>query len=115
MGAADVVPGVSGGTIAFISGIYNELINSINEFNKKQVYLKRVAEIDENVHGVYYRIPEMGLVRLLLDEKLIAEKKVLIAQFGEVHPLNPTYLNGNYNIEFYPKLGAIKQIIKKNP
>jgi putative membrane protein len=30
MGAADVVPGVSGGTIAFISGIYEELINSIN-------------------------------------------------------------------------------------
>ena len=26
MGAADVVPGVSGGTIAFISGIYEELI-----------------------------------------------------------------------------------------
>ncbi len=31
MGAADVVPGVSGGTIAFISGIYEELITSINQ------------------------------------------------------------------------------------
>ncbi|NJW51632.1 DUF368 domain-containing protein [Salinimicrobium oceani] len=30
MGAADVVPGVSGGTIAFISGIYEELINTIS-------------------------------------------------------------------------------------
>lgn len=29
MGAADVVPGVSGGTIAFITGIYEELIDSI--------------------------------------------------------------------------------------
>ncbi|MBX2845557.1 MAG: DUF368 domain-containing protein [Saprospiraceae bacterium] len=29
MGAADVVPGVSGGTIALITGIYEELINSI--------------------------------------------------------------------------------------
>ncbi len=29
MGAADVVPGVSGGTIAFITGIYQELIDSI--------------------------------------------------------------------------------------
>ena len=29
MGAADVVPGVSGGTIAFIVGIYEELIDSI--------------------------------------------------------------------------------------
>lgn len=33
MGAADVVPGVSGGTIAFISGIYEELIDSINRIN----------------------------------------------------------------------------------
>lgn len=33
MGAADVVPGVSGGTIAFITGIYEELINSIKSIN----------------------------------------------------------------------------------
>lgn len=33
MGAADVVPGVSGGTIAFITGIYEELINSIKSVN----------------------------------------------------------------------------------
>ncbi|MEM1138058.1 MAG: DUF368 domain-containing protein [Bacteroidota bacterium] len=33
MGAADVVPGVSGGTIAFISGIYEELLESIDNLN----------------------------------------------------------------------------------
>ncbi|MEP3209367.1 MAG: DUF368 domain-containing protein [Maribacter sp.] len=33
MGAADVVPGVSGGTIAFISGIYEELVSSINNID----------------------------------------------------------------------------------
>ena len=33
MGAADAVPGVSGGTIAFISGIYEELINTISNIN----------------------------------------------------------------------------------
>lgn len=33
MGAADVVPGVSGGTIAFISGIYEELIGTISGAN----------------------------------------------------------------------------------
>jgi len=33
MGAADVVPGVSGGTIAFISGIYEELITTISGVN----------------------------------------------------------------------------------
>lgn len=35
MGAADVVPGVSGGTIAFISGIYEELLGSISNVNLK--------------------------------------------------------------------------------
>ncbi|WP_265573516.1 DUF368 domain-containing protein [Venatoribacter cucullus] len=33
MGAADVVPGVSGGTIAFITGIYTELLDSIKSIN----------------------------------------------------------------------------------
>ena len=33
MGAADVVPGVSGGTIAFITGIYQELISTISGIN----------------------------------------------------------------------------------
>ena len=39
MGAADVVPGVSGGTIAFISGIYEELIGSINEIKPSLITL----------------------------------------------------------------------------
>ena len=42
MGAADVVPGVSGGTIAFITGIYHELINTLGNlgFNAIQVLFK---------------------------------------------------------------------------
>ena len=37
MGAADVVPGVSGGTIAFIVGIYDELIDSIKSINAQSL------------------------------------------------------------------------------
>lgn len=37
MGAADVVPGVSGGTIAFITGIYEELLNSIKSVNPQAI------------------------------------------------------------------------------
>jgi len=47
MGAADVIPGVSGGTIAFVSGIYEELINSIISIDKTffQLALKfKIAE-----------------------------------------------------------------------
>ena len=39
MGAADVVPGVSGGTIAFIVGIYDELIESIKSINLNSLKL----------------------------------------------------------------------------
>ena len=39
MGAADVVPGVSGGTIAFIVGIYDELIDSIKSINWENLRL----------------------------------------------------------------------------
>lgn len=38
MGSADVVPGVSGGTIAFITGIYEELLNSIRMVGQPQFW-----------------------------------------------------------------------------
>ncbi len=39
MGAADVVPGVSGGTVAFITGIYDELIESLKSCNIQALQL----------------------------------------------------------------------------
>lgn len=45
MGAADVVPGVSGGTIAFIAGIYDELINSIKSINMHSLRLLFTGKI----------------------------------------------------------------------
>tara|TARA_B100001113_G_scaffold130875_1_gene107006 strand:- start:806 stop:1708 length:903 start_codon:yes stop_codon:yes gene_type:complete len=39
MGIAEIIPGVSGGTIAFITGIYEELINSIKSVNASSVKL----------------------------------------------------------------------------
>lgn len=44
MGAADVVPGVSGGTMAFILGIYEELIESIREFGQPP-FLRAVTRL----------------------------------------------------------------------
>ena len=54
MGSADVVPGVSGGTIAFISGIYGELIDSIRSFDTTALRLLlggRFAECWRHVNG----------------------------------------------------------------
>jgi putative membrane protein len=47
MGAANVIPGVSGGTIALITGIFERLINSIKSFNIKAVKLLFKGRIKE--------------------------------------------------------------------
>ncbi|MBN1277018.1 MAG: DUF368 domain-containing protein [Deltaproteobacteria bacterium] len=52
MGAADVVPGVSGGTMAFILGIYDELINSIRSFDLRGLRLLvrlKMRQLSEHV------------------------------------------------------------------
>ncbi len=54
MGAADVVPGVSGGTIAFITGIYEELINSIKNIDLqalKLLFSFRFADFWKKING----------------------------------------------------------------
>lgn len=45
MGGADVIPGVSGGTIAFITGIYEELINSIKSIDADAIKLLRSFDL----------------------------------------------------------------------
>jgi putative membrane protein len=47
MGAADIVPGVSGGSIALIAGIYQELLDSINAFNFNNLLLLKSFRIKE--------------------------------------------------------------------
>ena len=52
MGAADVVPGVSGGTIAFIVGIYDELINSIKSINLETLKLLFTGKLTAFWRGI---------------------------------------------------------------
>jgi putative membrane protein len=61
MGAADVVPGVSGGTIAFITGIYEELLNSIRSVNGEA--LRLLARFD--LKGFWRQINGTFLVVLV--------------------------------------------------
>ncbi|HRG10880.1 MAG TPA: DUF368 domain-containing protein [Cyclobacteriaceae bacterium] len=54
MGAADVVPGVSGGTVAFITGIYEELIQSIKSIDLNAIKLLlsfQIAEFWKLING----------------------------------------------------------------
>ena len=56
MGAADVIPGVSGGTIAFITGIYDQLIESINSINDtalKLFFSGKFKEFWKHINGSF--------------------------------------------------------------
>jgi putative membrane protein len=56
MGAADVVPGVSGGTIALITGIYEELIASLKSFSLdalRILFRKGLREFWRHINGSF--------------------------------------------------------------
>ncbi|MFK8302781.1 DUF368 domain-containing protein [Capnocytophaga stomatis] len=64
MGAADVVPGVSGGTIAFISGIYEELIDSISKINLEALKILRkegFASFWKHINGSFFIALFLGI------------------------------------------------------
>ena len=64
MGAADVVPGVSGGTIAFITGIYEELLGSIRSVNGEAVKLLlrfRLADFWRHINGNFLVVLLSGI------------------------------------------------------
>lgn len=65
MGAADVVPGVSGGTIAFISGIYEELllsIRSITPVNIAMLWQKGFGSFWKAINGSFLAVLLSGIL-----------------------------------------------------
>lgn len=69
MGGADVVPGVSGGTIAFISGIYDELINSLKSVDVTAFRLLlsfRIADFWKKINGNFLLAVLAGIATSIL-------------------------------------------------
>ena len=62
MGAADIVPGVSGGTVAFITGIYDQLLDSLRAVDLE--FLARLSRFD--IAGAWQHINGRFLLALLL-------------------------------------------------
>lgn len=66
MGAANVIPGVSGGTIALLTGIFNELIESLNalmSLSSWKLLLKgHIQEFWKAIHGTFLLWLGIGIV-----------------------------------------------------
>jgi putative membrane protein len=64
MGAADIVPGVSGGTMALITNIYEELIDSINNLtfrSLKKLFSKEFKSAWKALNGSFLLSLAMGI------------------------------------------------------
>ena len=65
MGVAEVIPGISGGTLALILGIYERLINAISSFNLDLISLlkdKRIFEAWDQVDGTFITLLVIGML-----------------------------------------------------
>ena len=85
MGAADVVPGVSGGTIAFITGIYEELIASIKSINiaaVRTLFKDGINSFWKAVNGTFLLLLVAGILVsvLSLAKVLILASAVFVAK-----------------------------------
>ena len=66
MGAANVIPGVSGGTIALLTGIFNELIDALDaimSFSTWKLLIKgQLKEFWETIHGTFLLWLAVGVI-----------------------------------------------------
>ena len=81
MGAANVVPGVSGGTIALVTGIYERLIDALKSFDTEA--LKMGLKFD--IAGLWKKVDGLFLTSLMLGVGLsiVTLAKILEKQFDE--------------------------------
>ena len=69
MGAADLVPGVSGGTMAFVLGVYQDLLDGIRSFNLNALRLAlrlRLRELEQQIPLRFLLALGLGMVTAAL-------------------------------------------------
>lgn len=81
MGAANIVPGVSGGTIALLTGIYTELIEAINQFlvtaNWKLFLQGNIKEFWKKIHGNFLAALAIGVGLSLISMAKVMEYAII--------------------------------------
>jgi len=91
MGAADVVPGVSGGTMAFILGIYAKLLNAIRSFDV--LWLQHIFKLEfkavlqrppEPIYGLFFGLIVGSIIALLPEAKRLDMSAVFFISMGTV-------------------------------
>lgn len=89
MGAADIVPGVSGGTVAFITGVYEELLDSLKKMTPASLalwYREGFASFWRHINGFFLLSLFCGILLSILSLAnvvtfLLAEHPLLVWGF----------------------------------
>ena len=79
MGAVNKIPGVSGGTVAFITGIYEDLINSIKKINFKSfkiLFSRGFKDFYFEINGRFLTIVFSGVIASFFSVSLILDKLI---------------------------------------
>ena len=66
MGVADLIPGVSGGTIAFITGIYQQLLNALSSFDTQFLLTLQFKNFLAHIHLRFLLTLFLGIILALL-------------------------------------------------
>ena len=108
IGAADTVPGISGGTIAFITGIYEELVNSLRSFvpkNFKLFFTGRINEFWKGINGNFLLIVFLGIATSLI---LLAK---IVLDMLDTYPIATwSFFFGLILVSTYSVLGIIREV-----
>ena len=79
MGAVNKIPGVSGGTVAFVTGIYEDLLNSIKKINFnafKILFSKGFKAFYEEINGKFLTIVFSGVIASFFSVSLILDSLI---------------------------------------
>ncbi len=88
-------------------------LKKLDSLSSAQNKLKDSASPLAGKSGIYYRMPGKTEIRLINGLSLMATSRATIAQFGAVAPFPESFLDGNYQVKYHSKTGAIKSILEK--
>ncbi|MBK8136189.1 MAG: DUF368 domain-containing protein [Chloroflexi bacterium] len=106
MGTADIIPGVSGGTIAFIMGIYDTLVDAIKSFNIGAIRLalgRKFAELVDHVSLRFVIALGLGILSAVL---------LLSNLLGELLETQPTFIFAFFGGLVFASIVAILPDVK---
>jgi len=79
MGAVNKIPGVSGGTVAFVTGIYEDLLNSIKKINFRSfkiLFNNGFKEFFKEINGKFLTIVFSGVIASFFSVSLLLDRLI---------------------------------------